>query len=95
MAKYVCDFATVTSIGEQLIESASEMTTSVKSYSGTIDNDLSSWDGKAKSSYKTINDGQVEAANSNSKEMESLGTFIKGASEAIEKLDTELASLDI
>ncbi len=95
MAKYVCDFETVTSIGEQLIESSNDMASSVKSYSSTIDNDLNSWDGKAKSSYKTINDGQIEAANNNSQEMEALGTFIKGASEAIENLETNLAALDI
>ncbi len=95
MAKYVCDFATVSSIGQSLIESSGEMNTSIKTYSGSIESDLSQWDGKAKGSYTTVNSGQIEAANSDSQEMESLGNFIKGASEAIEKLETELAGLDI
>ena len=95
MAKYVCDFATVSSIGQQLVESSGEMNTSVQTYSGSIDTDLSKWDGKAKGSFSTVNAGQVEVATNGSQEMEALGTFIKGASEAIEALETTLAGLDI
>ncbi len=95
MAKYVCDFATVASIGQQLIDSAGEMDGATSSYSSTIDGNLSQWTGTAKTSYKSTSDGQIKVAQTNSKEMEALGTFIKAASEAIEKLESELAALQI
>ena len=95
MAKYVCDFSTVTAIGQELIDSASDMTSATSSYSSTIDSDLSKWEGMAKDSYKTTSDNQIEAANANAAEMESLGNFIKAASQAIEQLEGEIASMEI
>lgn len=95
MAKYVCDFATVSAVGQQLIDSAGEMNGAVTSYSSTIDSDLKEWEGVAKTSYKSTSDGQISVAKTNAQEMEALGTFIKAASEAIEKLETELAALQI
>ena len=87
MAKYVCDFAAVSAIGQQLIDSSTEMNGATKTYSSTIDSDLSQWTGTAKTSYKSTSDGQIQVAQANSQEMEALGTFIKQASEAIEKME--------
>jgi len=95
MAKFVCDFDTVASIGQQLIDSSSEMNGATKTYSSTIDSDLSQWTGTAKTSYKSTSDGQIQVAQANSQEMESLGTFIKEASKAIQALEEQLAGLDI
>lgn len=95
MAKFVCDFGTVTAIGEKLCNTASEINSSVNGYSNQIDSDLSSWSGNAKNSFQSTNSSQVELAKANSEYINNLGKFIKQASQKIESLEGELASLDI
>ena len=42
MAKFVCDFSQVTSIGEKLCTAATDIETSISGYASQIESDLSS-----------------------------------------------------
>ncbi len=95
MAKYVCDFGEVTSVGEKVIETATTLEAAVNTYSSRIESDLASWTGTAKDSFKTTNASQVSAAVSDLNYVKSLGDFIKNASKSIEELETQLAALSI
>lgn len=95
MAKYVCDFEAVTSAGEKICQAASDIDSSVSNYSSNIESDLSGWSGTAKSSFQSSNTQLVSTANENAEYINSLGKFIKKASESIEQLEEELASLSI
>ena len=95
MAKYVCDFGEVTSVGEKFIETATTLEAAVNTYSSRIESDLASWTGTAKDSFKTTNASQVSAAVSDLNYVKSLGDFIKNASKSIEELETQLAALSI
>lgn len=92
MPKLVCDFEAVKTIGDNLIKTAGEMTDSLKTYSGNIDNDLSGWNSPAKNSFTSANTTQVTTANANAELATKLGEFIKLGAESIQKLDEELAS---
>ena len=95
MAKYVCDFDQVASIGEKVSQAASDIKSAVSSYSSNINNDLSSWSGVAKSSFDSTNSSQVSTATSDSAYINALGEFIKTAAKEIKKLEDELAGLSI
>ncbi len=95
MAKYVCDFDQVQSVGKNICDAASEMETSVSTYSSNIDGDLSGWNGAAKDSFNTTNTEQVAQATSNAQSMNELGNFIQDAAQSIQSLDSELASMSI
>ncbi len=95
MGKYVCDFDKVNSIGEKICSVAEEMEKSITNYDSQIKDDLSSWDGSAKSSFQNACDNQVLAAKSTSANMNEVGEFIKSAAEAINSLETELSSIEI
>lgn len=95
MAKYVCDFQSVTTIGEKLCQVSSDISASINNYSSTIEKDLSSWSGVAKNSFESTNTAQVSNAKEYSKYINLLGEYIKGVSKGIETLENELASLKI
>ena len=95
MAKFVCDYAQVTAAGEKLIQAASDLTTATNNYSSTITSDLSGWTGDAKNSFTTTCTAQVTAATEKAKYMNDFGEFIKSASQKIQALDDELASISI
>ena len=95
MAKFVCDFSQVTSIGEKLCTAATDIETSISGYASQIESDLSSWSGSAKSSFQTTCNSQVETAKASAEYINNLGEFIKQASQNIESLDGELAALEI
>lgn len=95
MAKYVCDFSEVNRIGNELCSLAEELKSYVNNYDSKVQGDLSSWDGAAKSAFIGQCTAQISIANSNAEMLNELGDFIKNASQSIEQLDDELASLDI
>ena len=95
MPKYVCDFAAVNSIGEQMCQAASDLTTSVDTYSKTIENNLSSWEGAAKTAFTQTNTTQVTTAKKDAAYVNELGEFIKTAAKSIEDVETGLAGLSI
>ena len=95
MAKYVCDFEMVTSIGEQICQAASDMSTAVNNYDSKIESDLASWEGSAKKSFENTNAEQVKNAKADATYITELGDYIKGAANIIQTLDTELAGLSI
>ena len=59
MAKYVCDIAIVSKNGENLCKAATEITQSIEKYSSTIESNLSSWEGTAKSSFEKSNSRHI------------------------------------
>ena len=95
MAKYVCDTAQVISAGDKLCSTAQELKTAVSSYSSEMESDLSGWNGKAKSSFQSQCDSQVAATQTTCEQAEELGEFIKSAAQAIEDLESQLASQSI
>ena len=95
MAKYVCDFGEVTSVGDKVIETATTLEGAVNTYSSRIESDLSSWTGQAKESFTTTNASQVSAAVSDLNYVKSLGEFLKTASKSIEELEQQLSALSI
>lgn len=95
MAKYVCDYAQVKAIGDNLINASTNMQTSVTTFSSSIESDLSTWSGSAKDGFTTQSTGQVELANQDAEKIRQAGEYIKEAAAAIEDLDNSLAALRI
>ena len=95
MAKYVCDFGEVTSIGNQVCDAVSTLEAAVNTYSSRIESDLASWTGIAKDSFNTTNAEQVAMATADLTYVRELGEFIKTCSKSIEDLENELATLSI
>lgn len=95
MAKYVCDFDVVTSVGTKMGEIASSITSSINTYSSSIGNDLSSWEGNAKSSFEKTNNEQIETAKKVATYVNEKGEFILKVANSIEALESELSSLTI
>lgn len=95
MAKYVCDFGEVTAIGNKVCEAVSTLEAAVNTYSSRIESDLQSWSGVAKDSFNKTNAEQVSLATADLTYVKELGEFIKSASQSIEELETQLASLSI
>lgn len=95
MAKYVCDYDQVKEVGDKLITTATNMQSSVASFSTSIESDLSSWSGAAKENFDSQTANQVEIANQNATKIREAGEYIKESANAIEELDNELAGLRI
>ncbi len=95
MAKYVCDFEQVSSIGNEICEAVSDMLSSLTTYSSNIESNLSSWSGEAKSSFTATNSSLISQTTSDFEYINSLGEFIKASSEAIQSVEEELAAMKI
>lgn len=95
MAKYVCDFEQVNSIAEKVCQAVSDMESALTTYSSNIDNNLSSWSGDAKTSFTTTSSTLTSNATSDLEYINSLGEFIKSSSQAIQKVEEELANINI
>ena len=95
MAKYVCDFETVTAAGEKLCKAATDINTAIGTYSSSIDSNLSSWDGTAKASFEKSNTTHISTAKKDATEVNELGEFVKTASKSIKSLEDELKALKI
>ena len=95
MPKYVCDFETVKDNGNKMLDIAKSISSSINTYSQTIDKDLSSWEGVAKNSFDKTNTNQIEAGKKTANYVNEKGEFILKVANSIEQLETELASLTI
>jgi len=95
MAKYVCEFGSVISAGQSLIQAASDLTSATNNYSSKINSDLSGWEGTAKSSFMTQCTTQTEAALKKAQEIQAFGEFVVKAAQSIQELDESLASMSI
>ena len=91
MAKYVCDFQTVTSLGDKLCSISADTTREIDSYNSQISSCLSSWSGNAKNSFEKANKSQVDSTKNEIKKLNELGEFIKKSAKSIQSLDDELA----
>lgn len=95
MPKFVCEFETVSAIGDQVCNSVAELENAVSTYSSHIEGDLNSWTGDAKNAFTTTNASTVQTATTDLAYVKELGEFIKKASQSIKALEEELASLSI
>lgn len=95
MAKYVCDFEEVYNTGEKLCKAAVDMALSLNTYSSSIDSDLSTWNGNAKTAFDSTNKSQIKTSRDDARYINSLGEFVKSSSKSIQSLEEELASLSI
>ena len=95
MAKFVCDFDVVTSVGTKMNEIATNINTSITNYESNIDNDLSSWEGNAKSSFEKTNTSQIKTSKDVATDVNKKGEFIIKVAKSIESLESELSSLTI
>ncbi len=95
MAKYVCDFDEVYNTGVKLCQAAVDMANSLNTYSSSINSDLSTWSGNAKSAFDGTNKTQISTTKDDASYINSLGDFVKSSSKSIQSLEEELASLSI
>ena len=95
MAKYVCDFDTVTTIGKEICTAASDINSAISDYNSTIDSHLSSWEGSAKTSFEKTNATQVATSKKDATYINELGEYIQSAAKSIQALEEELAGLNI
>ena len=96
MAKFVCDYAQVTSAGDKIIEVANDYATEAAKYDNNIKQDLSNWQGgSAKGNFAYQSDGATRVVASKIIRMAELGEFVKQAAKSIEELDDQLAAIKI
>ena len=92
MAQYVCDFDTVTSVGNAIKEAGNKLLESTSSYSADIDSSLSGWSGTAKeTAIKQINE-QSEKYVSSVKDVVAYGEYLLKVSNDISNAESELAN---
>ena len=72
MAKYVCDFEEVYNTGVKLCQAAVDMATSLNTYSSSINSDLSTWKGNAKSAFDSTNKTQISTTREDARYINSL-----------------------
>lgn len=95
MAKYVCDFDAVRDAGEKLATTASEMQSSIDTYSTTIEGDLEGWESASKTSYMAANEEQKAKAKSVNEYATKMSEYVIMVADKIEDLENELASINI
>ncbi len=95
MAKYVCDYAQVTSAGEKIVEAANELMQATSTYSTNINQDLSGWTGEAKNTFASQSTSRTDIASSKAKRMSEFGEFVKEVSHQIQELDETLAGITL
>lgn len=92
MAKYVCDFNAVKQAGKNIATAGENMTSSVTTYTSTIEANTSGWDSITKDSYVTVNEAEIENMNNLATSVSEFGKFIEDAATQIEELENDLAS---
>ncbi len=95
MAKFVCDYGSVKEIAGKYASLASEIESSTTSYESNINQDLSTWNGEAKSSFEAMAAEKIATSKAEAAALNELATFIKSAAESIEATDESLASQEI
>ena len=95
MPKYVCDYDVVAAVAQQIIQSASDLNAATATYSGRFESDLSGWNSTAKNNLATQYNGQIDKIKEKTQYMNNFGEFLLGATNSIQDLDNQLASIDI
>lgn len=92
MAKYVCDFETVTSVGNSIKEAGNGLLAETNKYSSSIDTSLSVWSGTAKeTAMKQVNEQSAKYVSS-AMNVVAYGQYLIDVSNEIEKTESELSS---
>lgn len=92
MAKYVCDFETVTSVGNSIKEAGNGLLAETNKYSSSIDTSLSVWSGTAKeTAMKQVNEQSAKYVSS-ATNVVAYGQYLIDVSNEIEKTEDELSS---
>ena len=92
MAKYVCDFETVTSVGNSIKEAGNDLLAETNKYSSSIDTSLSGWSGTAKeTAMKQVNEQSAKYVSS-AMNVVAYGQYLIDISNEIEKTESELSS---
>ena len=92
MAQYVCDFDTVTSVGNSIIKAGNNLLAETKKYSSSIDTSLSGWSGTAKeTAMKQVNEQSAKYVSS-AMNVVAYGQYLVDVSNEIEKTEGELTS---
>ncbi len=95
MAKYICDFDVVSSVGQELIEKGNDLKTATANYSSVISSNLSGWNGSAKDSFVSQSTSKKDEIIKKADYMIQFGEFIKLASKSIQDLEDSLSSQSI
>lgn len=95
MAKFICEFSEVTSIGKKITSAAKDFTSATNTYSNSIDTELSGWTGDAKNSFTSKKNGFVNSNLTDCNYISEFGEFIVSAAQKIEELESELSNLSI
>ena len=95
MAKFVCNTDEVSATGKNIRKAASDINTSINSYSTNSDNALAKWSGVAKKSFQKANSSQASVATSDSEFIDALGQFIQESAKAIDDSEAEISTLKI
>lgn len=92
MAKYVCDFETVTSVGNSIKEAGNGLLAETNKYSSSIDTSLSGWSGTVKeTAMKQVNEQSAKYVSS-AMNVVAYGKYLIDVSNEIEKTEGELSS---
>ena len=94
MPKYVCEFEEVTKAGKDMCKTASDLVSSVKTYTSNLENELSQWTGEAKESFTKAETERLQTIGNTAAYLDNYGQFVQFASKAIEEADEQLSSLD-
>lgn len=95
MAKYVCDFESVNGIANNINNIAKEMALSLSNYENNITSTLSGWTGEAKNKFIESNNAQIAIVKQNIEYLNQTAEFLKKASQSIQEVESNLASLSI
>lgn len=72
MPKYVCDFDTVRSVADKLIETASKLESDSSNYYSNMNSSLNGWSSTSKNNFVSQCDNKAKEAISNAKEASEL-----------------------
>ncbi len=95
MSKYVCDYDVVSQVGNQLIQSCSDLESATTTYAGRFESDLSSWTGSSKAVLTKQFSGQVEIMKKRIQYVNEFGEFIVKTAQSIQELDQQLGAMNI
>ncbi len=95
MAKYVCDFEQVTSIGDEVCNLVSDTRSALDTYSSGIENNLSSWSGDAKSAFSSTSSSVVTQTKTDLEYVTALGNYIKACAQAVQTVEEKLTEMKI
>ena len=95
MSKYVCDFAAVKTIADNLKKYANDITSTLTVYETNLQSDLTGWTGTAKETFAANSASQIASAKTYATSINELSDFITSTVETIESKENEIASINI